>query len=38
MKDLEEDVLLLERVWLTLYNLGHEELAERLKIFKEKIC
>lgn len=36
MKDLEEDVLLLERVCLTLYNLGHEELAERLKTFKEK--
>lgn len=36
MKDLEEDVLLLERAWLTLDHLGHEELAERLKTFKEK--
>lgn len=35
-KDSEEDALLLERAWLTLYNLGHEELAERLKTFKEK--
>ena len=36
MKDLEEDALLLERAWLTLDNLGYEELAERLKTFKEK--
>lgn len=37
-KDAEENALLLERAWLTLYNIGHEELAERLRTFKEKIC
>ena len=36
IKDSEEDVLLLERAWLTLNHFGHEELAERLKTFKEK--
>lgn len=36
IKNSEEDALLLERAWLTLDNLGHEELAERLKTFKEK--
>lgn len=36
MNDSEENTLLLERAWLTLDNLGHEELAERLKTFKEK--
>ena len=38
MKDLEEDALLLERAWLTLDGFGHEELAERLRKLKEKIC
>lgn len=36
MKEIEKDTLFLERAWLTLYNLGYEELAERLKTFKEK--
>lgn len=35
-EDSKEDILLLERAWLTLDHLGHEELAERLKTFKEK--
>lgn len=37
-KDLEEDAMLLERAWLTLDGFGHEELAERLRKLKEKIC
>ena len=36
LKNSEEDALLLERAWLTLDHLGYEELAERLKTFKEK--
>lgn len=36
IKEIEKDTLFLERAWLTLYNLGYEELAERLKTFKEK--
>lgn len=38
MNDSEEDALLLERAWLTLDGFGHEELAERLRKLKEKIC
>jgi len=36
MKDSEEDALLLERARLTLYYLGDEEVAERLRQFAER--
>lgn len=36
MKDAVEDALLLERAWLTLDGLGHEELAGRIRQFAER--